>query len=338
MELLTRTLFVHTAGTRLTLDGRSIRALRDDCEPRRVPLEVIDAIVVLGGVDVSTPLLLACAEDGRVVAFLSKYGRPRCIVDGTAEGRSELRRLQYAAHADEERRSQLAGAVVAGKLDQMAWALRQWGRDATADRELLRQRAATLDEVAGRIRVGAERREVLLGLEGESSRNYFGGMTIVVRGGVWHGRRRRPPTDPLNATLSWLYGMTRIAVQGAVLVAGLDPGTGFLHGDRAGQPSLVLDHMEEFRPVADRLAVKLWNTRRLQERHFERGLAGAVALTHDGREVVFEAWHQHRLQKVEVKGRADAVPEGFLPIMQAHALANALRRSTVYEPHTRRVR
>lgn len=60
-----RTLFVHTAGTRLVLEGDAVRALRDDAPPRRLPLNAIDCITVLSGIDISTPLLTRCAEDGR---------------------------------------------------------------------------------------------------------------------------------------------------------------------------------------------------------------------------------------------------------------------------------
>jgi CRISPR-associated protein Cas1 len=339
MEPLLRTLFVHTPGTRLILEGNAVKALRDDIPARRLPLEAIDTLVVTAGVDVSTPLLIHCAEAGRVVAFLSANGKPRAIVEGMADGRSALRRLQYAAHADPERRAGLAADMVSAKLYQMAWALRQWSRDAAASTQLqLRETAEQLDQTAARLRGSGSDRDIVLGIEGESSRRYFECLGRIVRDGVWQGRRRRPATDPLNAMLSWFYGLTRIAVHGAMMVTGLDPGTGFLHGDRPGQPSLVLDLMEELRPAADRLALRMWNTRQLQDKHFTRGLGGAVEISPEGREVLFDNWHRQRAQEVRVKGRSGLVPNGFIPIMQAHTLANALRQATAYQGHQRSVR
>jgi CRISPR-associated protein Cas1 len=339
MEPLLRTLFVHTAGTRLVLEGNAVKALRDDVPPRRLPLEAIDTLVVTAGVDVSTPLLIHCAEAGRIVAFLSSNGRPRALVEGMADGRSALRRLQYAAHADTDRRAQLAAAVVVAKLVQMEWALRQWARDAgPLEQAQIREAADRLAESIWAVRSGSPDRSTLLGVEGENSRRYFDAMALVVRDGAWRGRRRRPATDPMNAMLSWMYGLTRVMVQGSVMVAGLDPGTGYLHGDRPGQPSLVLDLMEEFRPVADRLAVRLWNTRQVQDKHFVRGLGGGVELTPRGREILFESWHKHRAQDVRIKGRSSMVPNGFVPILQANALANALRLGIAYQGHQRSVR
>lgn len=339
IDPILRTLFVHTVGTRLVLDGESVKALHDERPSRRLPLHALDSIVVCSGVDVSTPLLIRCAEEGRVVAFLSRYGKPRAIVEGAATGRSELRRLQYAAHADQVRRDALAADVVGGKVRAMSWCLRQWARDAgSGDANALRHTAEELDLVSVDLDVNPRTRDQVLGVEGEATRRFYRAWPHALRELKWPGRQRRPPTDPLNATLSWCYGMTRIAVQGAAFVSGLDSGTGFLHGDRPGQPSLVLDLMEELRPAVDRLAVGLWNSRKLRAEHFEQELTGAVRLTHDGREVIMEALHQFRTKEVEVSSRSSPIPQAFIPLMQAHSMANALRRGERYIAHRRRVK
>lgn len=340
MEPVLRTLFVHTPGTRLVLDGNSVKALRDGEPTRRLPLSAIDTLVVVGGVDVSTPLLLHCAENQRVVAFLSRFGKPRAVVEGALQGRSELRRQQYAAHADRVRRDELASSLVAGKLQQMSWGLRQLARsakDSAATSPARLREAARSMELSAEATPGLSRQEVL-GIEGEASRRYFTAYGATLRDSPWRGRQRRPVTDPMNALLSWCYGMTRIAVHGAVAVAGLDAGTGFLHGDRASQPSLVLDLMEEFRPTADALAAKLWNTKQVQVSHFVTSVSGAVEHTLEGRKILFDAWHQHRSTDVTLRGRSLAVPHAMVPIVQAHAMANALRFGTAYEAHVRVVR
>lgn len=68
-------------------------------------------------------------------------------------------------------------------------------------------------------------------------------------------RRRIPesPQDGVNSALNFGYGVLYSHVWGAVMNAGLEPFAGFLHTDRPGKPSLVLDLTEEFRqPVVDR--------------------------------------------------------------------------------------
>lgn len=327
-----RTLFVHSAGTRLILDGDSVKALRDDSPPRRLPLNAIDSLIAFGGVDVSTPLLTRCAEDGRTVAFLSSFGKPRAVVLGTDSGRGALRLAQYRAHLDVLRRSELAVSFVEGKRRQMLWALRQWARAATGEaRSRLRRQADLLETYSAKL--ATANRDTALGLEGAMTRAYFEGLNLALMSHQWPGRAKRPPTDPVNATLSFLYGMARAAAHGGVHAAGLDPYAGFLHGDRSDQPSLVLDLLEEFRPGVDRLVTKLFNLEVLKNQHFDQDVSGAVHLTDQGREILLQAWHDWRGESVRVQGFREPIPRAALPGVQATRLALALRTGSRYEPH-----
>lgn len=327
-----RTLFVHTAGTRLMLDVDAVRALREGAKPRRLPLNAIDCITILGGVDISTPLLTRCAEDGRTVAILSRYGKPRAVVEGPDSRRGQLRRAQYRAHFDEHWRDQMACTIVDGKIGQMIWATRQWARDAPAPyAEFLK---ATADELqSDREALAGASRAQALGVEGAATRRYFANFSNVLKTVDFPGRQRRPTQDPMNAVLSFLYSMTRLSVHGAVHAAGLDPYCGYLHGDRNDQPSLVLDLMEELRPTVDRVAVSLFNRRQLRDEHFETALTRTVSLSEEGREVVMNAWHQHRKQEAHLKAARMLVPNAAVPIVQANLFANALRAGEQYVPH-----
>ncbi len=76
----------------------------------------------------------------------------------------------------------------------------------------------------------------------------------------WPGRRTQGATDPLNSALNYGYGILYGAVERACVLAGLDPYAGFLHVDRPGKPSLVLDLIEEFRqPVVDKTVLGMVN-------------------------------------------------------------------------------
>jgi CRISP-associated protein Cas1 len=74
------------------------------------------------------------------------------------------------------------------------------------------------------------------------------------------GREHRGASDEVNSLLNYGYGILYSQVWGAVLNAGLEPFAGFLHVDRPGKPSLVLDLVEEFRqPVVDRSVIAYVN-------------------------------------------------------------------------------
>src|SRR5207248_3697174 len=130
--------------------------------------------------------------------------------------------------------------------------------------------------------------EVLRGAEGEAAQGYFAVLGDLVRSPDpeirFLGRSRRPPLDPVNALLSFLYTLLTHDCRSAAEGVGLDPAVGFLHRDRPGRPSLALDLMEELRPIlADRLVLSLLNRRQVRSEDFEVRDGGAVLLSETGR-------------------------------------------------------
>jgi CRISPR-associated protein Cas1 len=104
-------------------------------------------------------------------------------------------------------------------------------------------------------------RAELMGLEGRAAQKYWQGVKQAVQVGPdWPGRHGRGAKDPLNAALNYGYGILYGQIEWAIVLAGLDPYAGFIHADRPGKPSLVLDLIEEFRqPVVDRAVFALFN-------------------------------------------------------------------------------
>jgi CRISPR-associated protein Cas1 len=103
----------------------------------------------------------------------------------------------------------------------------------------------------------------LMSLEARGAKHYWEAARALVRPDVeWPRRDTRGATDLVNQLLNYGYGILYTQVERAVLLAGLDPYAGFLHEDRPGKPSLVLDLIEEFRQmVVDRCVFALLNQR-----------------------------------------------------------------------------
>jgi CRISPR-associated protein Cas1 len=137
--------------------------------------------------------------------------------------------------------------------------------------------------------------DTLLGIEGMAAKRYFAGYARLFkqeRGFTFEGRNRRPPTDPVNAVLSFLYSLLAKELHVATQAAGLDPMLGMLHRPRYGRPSLALDLAEEFRPLlADSTTLLLFNTGEVKASHFITR-AGATTMTPDGRRAVLAAWER----------------------------------------------
>jgi CRISPR-associated protein Cas1 len=137
----------------------------------------------------------------------------------------------------------------------------------------------------------------LLGVEGNGSASYFRVFQKLLRDSYdFTHRRRRPPTDPVNALLSLGYTLLLHQVSAAIQVVGFDPYLGFLHKTRHGRPALALDLMEEFRPIiADSVVLNILNHRMLTAGDFQDEL-GVIHLKPEARKT-FYAKFEERLQE-----------------------------------------
>lgn len=87
-----------------------------------------------------------------------------------------------------------------------------------------------------------------------------GFQMLMLQATDFPGREHRGAEDPINSLLNYGYGILYNQVHCALLLAGLEPFAGFLHVDRPGKHSLVLDMVEEFRqPVVDRTVLAFVN-------------------------------------------------------------------------------
>jgi CRISP-associated protein Cas1 len=337
-ELL-NTLYVQTPGTSLHLDGDTTRIYHPEQTGRRlIPLVRIDHIVLFGGTTITDDLLLRCAADGRSVTWLTGMGRFRARVVGPTTGNPLLRHAQHRASDSPAQRRTIARAMVAGKIHNARQVLLRAARDATGARqETLRTAAQTLADRLALLEQAHNAGEVL-GTEGIAARDYFAVLPNLVEPTKWNpaGRNKRPATDPVNCLLSFLYGMLRVAVHGAIEQVGLDPYIGLLHGLRPGKPALELDLVEEFRPLlADRLAFTLLNRGELDHNDFEKLPNGAVRLTDTARKTVLNAWQNSRQRTWRHAQLKRDVPAAVLPMIQARLLARHLRNDLdSYQPWT----
>ena len=331
MQTLLNTLYVGTQMSYLHLDNNTVRVEVERETRLRVPLHHLRGVVLFGNVLVSPALIHRLADEGKSLVLLSEHGRFKARMEGPVSGNILLRQAQYARAGDPAFALAIARAVVAGKIKNTRQLLLRGGREAQDDddRTRLRRRA---DDLAASLRAlpTAGDLDTVRGLEGEAARQYFAGLNLVLRPEAravfaMDGRSRRPPRDRINALLSFLYAMLMNDCRSAVEAVGLDPQLGFLHAVRPGRAALALDLMEEFRALADRLALTLINRGQVQEGDFTEHEGGAVTLADDGRKTVIVAWQEKKREELAHPLLQQAVAIGLLPLLQARFLARTLR-------------
>jgi CRISP-associated protein Cas1 len=247
-------------------------------QKRSVPAQTIEQMVLMGNPQVTGDAFVYALELGMPIHYLSSFGKYLgSALPGTSRN-GQLRLAQYGRYYDVEKRLALVQAIVMAKIHNQHAVLYRHGQKESPlkDRKKAVMKQGTIDQVRG--------------MEGLAAREYFSFLPKIV-GEQWGFLgRHRPPPDPLNALLSFGYGLLRSQVTAAVHIAGLDPYIGYLHETTRGQPAMVLDLMEEFRPlVADAVVMTAANHRVLKPEDFESSL-GAFRLKDEGRKAFLQAF------------------------------------------------
>ncbi len=330
-EVQLNTLYVMTEGSYLHREGETVMVEKDKAAVLRVPIHMLEGVVCFGRVMASPQLMGLCAERGVALSFMTGNGRLVARVDSPGSGSVAVRRAHHRRADDAAFALALARSIVAGKIQSQRQNLLRSARDLSENGEAQRLRGAS--DSLGQSLDGLERGATLdeiRGREGEASKLYFEHFSLMTPEAPaelrFDGRSRRPPTDPVNALLSFLYGMVTNDCAAAVAAVGLDASLGFLHADRPGRPSLALDLVEEFRaPLADRLALTMINRKQLGPDDFVTRPGGAVEMTEAARKRVVAAYQERKQERREHPYVEKTAPIGRFPFLQARILARHLR-------------
>jgi CRISP-associated protein Cas1 len=243
----------------------------------QAPLLHLESVTITNqGVSVSAEAIRACAERGIPIHFLSGSGTPYAsLYSAGLTGTVITRRAQLTAY-NNACGLRLAVAFAAGKIQNQANLLKYVAKyrkeTAPAVYEELRllslevmdhwQELGLLEQTAVREGDTVDNiRGALLSIEGRAAHKYWLGFKLLLAEELnWPGREGRGARDPFNSALNYGYGILYSQIERALVLAGLDPYGGFIHVDRPGKPSLVLDAIEEFRTaVVDRTILGLVN-------------------------------------------------------------------------------
>lgn len=326
MKKLLNTLYITRQESYLHKDRETIVIKNGDEKLGQFPSLSLGGILCFGRVSVSPFLMGYCAEQGIGLAFYTEYGRFLARVQGRENGNVLLRREQYRWADSEERATEVARLFVASKIANSRSILQRERRN-HGETERLKQAIDRLAVSLRRVR-HAESVDEARGMEGDAASTYFSIFNELLKGSgfAFGGRVRRPPTDPVNALLSFVYSLITQECVSALQGVGLDPYVGFLHKDRPGRPGLALDILEEFRaPWADRFVLTLVNRQQIQSKDFDTDASGAVKLKDEARKNILTTYQDRKQTEIQHPYLEEQVPIGLLPHCQAMLLARHIR-------------
>ena len=282
MRKLLNTLYVTSENSYLALDGENVVLYENKDELGRVPLHNLEGSCSVGYRGTSPALMGACAERNISLCYLTPQGKFLARVSGRIKGNVVLRQQQYDSSRDEAISLEIAKNCIIGKVYNARWVLERAIRDHSLQIDAEKVKAASnfLKDSLTFIQ-NSQSKDQLRGYEGEAASIYFGVFDQLIlqqkKDFIFTGRNRRPPLDPVNAMLSFVYTLLTNMVTSALESVGLDPYVGYLHVDRPGRASLSLDLVEELRAVmADRFVLSLINRKMVTGKNFSRQENGAI--------------------------------------------------------------
>lgn len=293
-------LYVQARGAKVSKKGETLEVSVDDKLVQTVRLVDVSQLVLMGQVYVTTPTLMELMNREIPVSWHSFGGWFMGHTIGTGHKNVEIRTAQYRTSFDPHACLRLAKGLVMAKIQNQRTLLRRNWKSGTAPTDVIDgfqqdqrsvQRAQNLPE--------------LLGAEGQAAARYFRHFSEMISRGDddsltfdFEKRNRRPPTDPVNALLSYGYSLLARTWTATLTAVGFDAYRGFYHQPRYGRPALALDMMEPFRPlIADSSVIQAINNGEVRPSDFI-SVAGSVALTDDGRKRFIATFERRMGQEI----------------------------------------
>ena len=262
------TIYVARQGAYIRKNGDSLVVAKQGQTLDTLPAKGLDKLVLTGNISLSGPVMDYLIRQRVETVFLTPTGRFRARLMVDEHKHVALRKAQYLKLDEPAFKLGVMKILVHGKLKNMSLFLARRGRDYKEDK--LKAAAAALKSLSGTLDRACDP-DVVRGVEGAGTRIYFSVFNLLIRNPGFHfpNRNRRPPKDPVNALLSFVYTLLTNEVISAIKSCGLDPYMGTLHEIAYGRPSLACDLVEEYRcMIGDRFVLNLLNRKMVTPEDF----------------------------------------------------------------------
>ncbi|MEM4058644.1 MAG: CRISPR-associated endonuclease Cas1 [Thermoplasmata archaeon] len=284
-------LYIQEQGAKVVKHNDEIEIKQERETLAKVRFLDISQLSIFGNVQITTQTIQELCRRDIPICYFSMSGWFEGITHGMSHKNVNLRIKQYSTAQDNIKSTLIASKFIYGKIRNCITMLR---RNSKIPNKNALEYLKKLELETTRV----NSIETLRGVEGNAARVYFLHFNDMLKPGIikntfnFESRNRRPPKDPINALLSFVYAILTKDFTVTLLATGFDPYLGFLHQSRYGKPALALDMMEEFRPIiGDSVVIGIINNGEISDKDFLQ-IGEAIAITPKGKKVLINAYER----------------------------------------------
>ncbi|HZK01306.1 MAG TPA: type I-B CRISPR-associated endonuclease Cas1b [Anaerovoracaceae bacterium] len=300
--------------------------INDEGASKPLPITTVDSLHVLGQVDLNIPLLTLLSQYGVKVHFYNYYG----FYTGTFYPRAKnvsghLVVRQSAHYLNQKQRMYLARSFLDSGVHHMLRLLRRYKEKTAEHVDDIRDNANKFSDTVSIPQ--------LMGMEGSIRQKYYRSFDEILGHGFNLSRReKRPPTDPVNALISFGNMLAYTAILSEIYKTSLDPTVSFLHEPSSMRFSLSLDLAEIFKPLlVDSVIISSINNRIIGAKHFSH-LEGMVLLNEEGKKRFIGEWEKKLATTVRHRTLKRNVSYRFFIRLECYKLIKHIIGDEIYKP------
>ncbi len=241
----------------ISANNYQVRIYNENNLVKSLPVGLIQDVIIHIDNNIKPSFFKLCSKLKIPIHFINKNGKYYGLYYVGNSKNIFLRESQYKKRLDIDFVVNFSKAIVIGKRNSQLWVLKSIDKKANLPN-------INFNDLYSK--------DSILGIEGTIAQSYWAKFSSIIKNKDFKfiHRTKNPPRDEINSLLSYGYVLLVSKTITNLLLVGLDPFMGFYHEINYKRPSLALDMMEEFRPIAvDKFVLNLINNRRIKKEDFE---------------------------------------------------------------------